>query len=151
MEVDLRAALAGSDRVRSLAGLTVATGLYAGVLGLSFAAELPGVPGLGAVLEPGGVLAGVALAGWWAYRNSGLAVSIALVLGPVLGRLSYHAWATAYGGEPAVVALPLSFQGHGSWELWVPLAALLGALAFAAGVLVRWTSRRVGRLTPAAD
>jgi hypothetical protein len=148
MGADLRASLLGSDWEQSLAGVTVAASLYAVVLALSFVAELPGVPGLGALLEPGGVLAGVALAGWWAYRKGGLVVSVALVLGPVLGRLTYHAWAIAYGGEPAVVALPLSFQGHGSWELWVPFAALLGLLAFGGGVLARWASRRAGGTTP---
>jgi hypothetical protein len=68
MQVDLRAAPFGDDRVRSLEGMTVAAGLYALVMALSFAPDLLPVPGLGAVLEPGGVLAGVALAGWWAYR-----------------------------------------------------------------------------------
>jgi hypothetical protein len=51
MEVDLRAATVGVDRVRSLEGATVATGLYALVLGSSFLGELPAMPGLGAVLE----------------------------------------------------------------------------------------------------
>jgi hypothetical protein len=57
MGVDLRAALLGSDRERSLVGVTVAAGLYAVVLALSFAPVLLPVPGLGAVVEPGGVLA----------------------------------------------------------------------------------------------
>ncbi|PSP97330.1 hypothetical protein BRC89_11555 [Halobacteriales archaeon QS_4_70_19] len=148
MEVDLRAAIVGVDRVRSLEGATVATGLYALVLGGSFLGELPAMPGLGAVLEPGGVLAGVTLAGWWAYRNSGLVVSAALVLGPVLGRLTYYAWLFAYEERGAPVALILSFGGSGSWEFWMPFAVLLGALAFGGGVAVRWgrgvVTRRAG-------
>jgi hypothetical protein len=151
MVVDLRAALVGSDRDRSLAGVTVAAGLYAAVLVFSFAPELLPVPGLGAVVEPGGVLAGVALAGWWGYRNSGLVVGVALVLGPVLARLTYYAWLFAYRRPSSPVALVGSFGGSGSWEFWVPVAALLGLLAFAAGVLVRWAGRWMGRPMPAAD
>jgi len=145
MEVDLRAAAVGADRVRSLEGITVATGLYALVLGSSFLGELPGMPGLGAVLEPGGVLAGVGLAGWWAHRNSGLVVSIALVLGPVLGRLTYYAWLFAYEEGGAPVALILSFGGGGSWRAWIPLAMALGVLAFGCGVAARWGRGVVAR------
>lgn len=143
MQVDLRAAPFGSDRVRSLEGVTVATGLYALVMALSFAPDLLSVSGLGAVLEPGGVLAGVALAGWWAYRNSGLVVSVTLVLGPVLGRLTYYAWMFAYNDSGAPVALILSFGGGGSWEFWVPFAVLLGVLAFGVGVAIRWVQRLI--------
>jgi hypothetical protein len=126
-----------------MAGVTVAAGLYGTVLVLSFAAELDSVPGFGAVIEPGGVLAGILFAGWWAFRNSGLAVSVSLVLGPVLGRLTYYSW--VYAGRRAMpVALPLSFGGHGAWELWVPLAVLLGLLAFGAGVVLRRGTRVVG-------
>lgn len=143
MAVDLRAALLGSDREQSLAGITVAAGLYAVVLAFSVAPELLPLPGLGAVLEPGGVLAGVALAGWWAYRNSGLVVSVVLVLGPVLGRLTYYAWLFAYHRPSSPVALIGSFGGGGSWEFWGPFAVLLGVLAFGGGVLVRWGRRVV--------
>lgn len=147
MGVDLRAALLGRDREQSLAGVTVAASLYALTMALSFAPELLPVPGVGAVLEPGGVLAGVALAGWWSYRNSGLAVSVVLVLGPVLGRLTYYAWTFAYDEPGAPVALVLSFGGHGSWEFWVPFALLLGFLAFGAGVATRWGRRVATRRT----
>lgn len=150
MGVDLRAAAFGSDWERSLMGVTVAASLYGVVLALSFAPEFLPVPGLGAILEPGGVLAGVALAGWWAYRNSGLVVSVVLVLGPVLGRLTYYAWVIAYGGHFNAPALILSFGGSGSWAFWVPFAVLLGLLAFGGGAMVRWTGRWVGG-TPAAD
>jgi hypothetical protein len=143
MQVDLRVAILGSDRVRSLEGVATAAGLYAIILLGSFVAEVPSVPGLGAILEPGGVLAGVALAGWWAYRNSGFVVSIVLVLGPVLGRLTYYAWRFAYGSRGAPVALIGSFGGTGSWKFWVPLAVLLGAIAFGVGVAARWGRRLV--------
>lgn len=143
MAVDLRAALLGSDREQSLAGVTVAAVLYAVVLAFSVAPELLPLPGLGAVLEPAGGLAGVALAGWWAYRNSGLVVSVVLVLGPVLGRLTYYAWLFAYHRSGSPVALVGSFGGAGSWEFWVPFAVLLGVLAFGGGVLVRWGQRVV--------
>jgi hypothetical protein len=150
MDVDLRGALLGSDREQSLAGVTVAAGLYAAVLALSFAPGLLPVPGLGAVVEPGCVLASIALAGWWAYRNSGLVVSVALVLGPVLGRLTYYAWLFAYHRPSSPVALIGSFGGAGSWGFWVPFAVLLGVLAFGGGVLVRWGRQAVDRRSRSA-
>jgi hypothetical protein len=134
MEVDLGAALVGSDRDRSLQGLLVALGLSAVVLVLSV---LP--LAAGAFVEPGLVVVGVGLSGWWAYDNSGLVVSVGLVLAPVVARLTYYRW--RYLDEPAPVALPLSFGGHGAWEMWVPLAVLLGVVAFEVGVLARWGRR----------
>ncbi|WP_276260956.1 hypothetical protein [Haloglomus litoreum] len=134
MDIDLRAALVGSDRERSLAGVAVAAGLYLLVLTLSM---LP--VSVGAVLEPGLVVVGVGLAGWWAYENSGFAVAVALVLFPVLARLTYYSW--LYAGRALPVALPLSFGGGGAWEMWVPLAVGLGTVAFGLGVLARWGRR----------
>ena len=134
MGVDLRAALVGSDRARSVRGLTAAGGLTLSVLAASV---LPA--SVGAVLEPGLVVVGFGLACWWAYRNSGLAVSVAFVLGPVLARLAY--WVAYYSwlrtGRAQPVALPLSFGGRGAWTLWIPLAVLLGVVAFGVGVLLR--------------
>ena len=138
MAVDIRTALFGRDRERSLQGVLVAAGVSALVLVVSF---LP--LAAGAVLEPGLVVAGVGLASWWAYDNSGLAVSVTLILAPVVARLTYYWW--LYLDQPSPVALPLSFGGAGAWEMWVPLALLLGVIAFGAGVTLRWGRRFVAR------
>lgn len=130
MEIDFRIALFGNDRERSLQGIFVAAGVSALVLIISF---LP--LAAGAVVEPGLVIIGFGLASWWAYDNSGLAVSVALVLTPVGARLTYYWW--QYLGRPSPVALPLSFGGIGAWKMWVPLALLLGTIAFGAGVIFR--------------
>lgn len=140
MEINLRVAVEGRDRSYSLAGVAVAAGFAIFVLLLSFSPLSVGI-----YHELLLVLVGVGLAVWWAYRNSGLGVSITLVLGPVLARLTY--WEVYYsvlhprGGEP--IALPLSFGGHGAWEMWIPLSMLLSVLAFEAGVLSRWGVRLV--------
>lgn len=131
MEIDLRTALLGSDQKQSLQGVLVAAGVSAFVLVISF---LP--LAAGALVEPGLVIAGFGLASWWAYDNSGLVVSVTLILAPVVARLTYYWW--LYLDQPSPVALPLSFSGTGAWEMWVPLALLLGAIAFAAGVILRW-------------
>lgn len=130
METDLRAALIGSDRERSLQGVLVAAGVSAVVLVVSF---LP--LSAGAIVEPGLVVVGVGLAGWWAYDNSGLAVSVALVLGPVGARVAYYEW--LYLDQPSPVGLPLSFAWSGAWKMWVPLALVFGIVAFAVGVALR--------------
>jgi hypothetical protein len=130
METDLRAAILGTDLNRSLQGVLVGVGLSVLVLVVSF---LP--LAAGAVVEPGLVIVGFGLASWWAYDNSGLAVSVILVSGPVIARLTYFWW--LYLGDPAPVSLPLSFAGHGAWEMWLPVALLLGSIAFTTGVVVR--------------
>lgn len=134
MEVDLRAALLGTSRGRSVQGIVVAAGLAALVLAVSF---LPFA--VDTVLDLGLVIGGFGLASWWAYVNDGLAVSVALVLGPVGARLTYYSW--IYLDRPAPVALPLSFGGHGAWEMWIPLAVVLGVIAFVVGVTYRWGRR----------
>lgn len=68
----------------------------------------------GAVVEPGLVVVGFGLASWWAYDNSGIAVSVILVLAPVVARLTYFWW--LYPGQPPV-SLPLSFVGHAAREM----------------------------------
>ena len=133
MNIDLRTLLIGRNTHHSLTGVVVASGLFGAVLLTSF---LP--VSVGWVLEPGLVVTGFGLAGWWAYRNSGLAVSVTLVLFPVLGRLSYYSW--LYAGRPSPVALPLSFSGIGAWEMWVPVAIFLGSAAFGVGSLLRWVN-----------
>ncbi|MDS0243184.1 MULTISPECIES: hypothetical protein [Haloferacaceae] len=138
MEIDLRTALVGSDRKRSLEGVLVAAGVSALVLVISL---LPLTAG--AIVEPGLVIIGFGLASWWAYDNSGLAVSMTLMLAPVVARLTYYWW--LYLDQPSPVALPLSFGGVGAWEMWVPLALLLGVIAFGAGVILRWGHRFVAR------
>jgi len=131
MEVNLRIALFGSDQERSVQGVLMAAGVSALVLGISF---LP--VAAGAIVEPGLVIVGFGLASWWAYDNSGLAISALLVLASVAARLTYYWWLSL--GQPSPVALPLSFDGIGAWEMWVPLALLLGVTAFGAGVILRW-------------
>jgi len=138
MEIDLRTALVGSDRERSLQGVLVAAGVSALILVISF---LPLTAG--GIVEPGLVIVGFGLASWWAYDNSGLAVSVTLILAPVVARLTYYWW--LYLDQPSPVALPLSFGGVGAWEMWVPLALLLGVIAFGAGVILRWGRRFVAR------
>jgi hypothetical protein len=90
---------------------------------------------VGTVGELALVVVGFGLAGWWAYDNSGLAVSLTLVAAPVLARLTYFWWRSR--GRPAPVALPLSFAGHGAWRMWLPVALSLGIVAFTAGVVAR--------------
>ncbi|WP_276273050.1 hypothetical protein [Haloarcula litorea] len=139
MGTDLRAAALGADLDRSLQGVLVAVGLSLLVLVVSF---LP--VAAGAVVEPGLVIVGFGLASWWAYDNSGLVVSVALVSGPVVARLTYFWWLSL--GRPTPVTLPLSFAGQGAWAMWLPVALSLGVVAFAAGVVVR----RGRRLVPLA-
>lgn len=139
MEIDLQAAILGTDLSRSLQGILVAVGLSILVLAVSF---LP--LAAGAVVEPGLVIIGFGLASWWADDNSGLAVSVTLVSGPVIARLTYFWW--LYLERPAPVSLPLSFAGHGAWEMWLPVALSLGIIAFITGVVVR-RSRRLIPLT----
>jgi hypothetical protein len=130
MEIDLRVALFGSDQNRSLQGVLTAVGVSALVLVISV------VPlAVGTIVEPGLVVLGFLLASWWAYDNSGLAISVIFVLAPVIARLAYHWWLQL--DQPSPVALPLSFSGVGAWKMWVPLALLLGVIAFAAGVILR--------------
>ena len=131
MEIDLRTVLFGSDQEQSLQGVLVAVGVSALVLVISF---LP--LAAGAIVEPGLVIVGFGLASWWAYDNSGLAISILLILAPVTARLTYYWW--LYLGQPPPVTLPLSFGGTGAWGMWIPLAILLGIIAFGAGVILRW-------------
>jgi len=130
MEIDLQAAILGTDLSRSLQGILVAAGFSVLVLVISF---LP--LAAGAVVEPGLVVIGFGLASWWAYDNSGFAVCLSLVSGPVIARLAYFWW--LYLGRPAPVSLPLSFSGHGAWEMWLPVTLLLGVIAFITGVAVR--------------
>ncbi|AKH97621.1 hypothetical protein [Halanaeroarchaeum sulfurireducens] len=130
MEIDVRTALLGSDQDRSLQGVLLAVGVSALILIISF---LP--VAVGAIVEPALVIAGLVLASWWAYDNSGLAISVILVLAPVIARLTYYWW--LYLDQPSPVALPLSFGGAGAWEMWVPLALLLGVIAFGVGVILR--------------
>jgi protein-S-isoprenylcysteine O-methyltransferase Ste14 len=132
------------DRDDPPSGATVAVGLFGLVLGLSVLSRFLPLPGSGAVLEPGAVLVGVVLAGWWAYRGGTLVESVALVLGPVLGRLTYFAGLYTFTDHPRYVALPLSFEGTGAWQWWLPAAVLLGVLAFAGGALARRGRRRIG-------
>lgn len=139
METNLQAAILGSNLNRSLQGVLVAAGLSVLVLVVSL---LP--VAAGAVVEAGLVFVGFGLASWWAYDNSGFAVSVILVSGPVIARLTYFWW--LYLGRPAPVSLPLSFAGHGAWVMWLPLALLLGSIAFTTGVVVR-RSRRLGPQT----
>jgi hypothetical protein len=136
MEIDLRTAVLGSDTSRSLQGIFVAVGLSVLVLVVSFLSLAAG-----AVVEPGLVIAGFGLASWWAYNNSGLAVSVTIVAGPVIARLTYFWW--LYLGRAAPVSLPLSFAGHGAWQMWLPVALSLGIIAFATGVVVRRSRRLV--------
>jgi hypothetical protein len=138
MEVDFRAAVFGTDSTRSLQGGFVAAALAVLVLVVSF---LP--LAVGTVGELGLVAVGVGLAGWWAYDNSGLAVSLALVAAPVGARLAYFWWRSR--GRPAPVALPLSFTGHGAWQMWLPVALSLGVVAFVAGVVIRRGQGLIGR------
>lgn len=130
MEIDLRTAIFGRDHHRSVQGVLMAAVVSALVLGISF---LP--VAAGALVEPGLVILGFLLASWWAYDNSGLAISVTLMLAPVTARLAYH-WGV-HLDQPAPVALPLSFSGVGAWEMWVPLALLLGAIAFGTGLILR--------------
>jgi len=139
MDVDVTTVTLGSDRRRARQGVAVGGVLALAVLSVSFAPVAAGW-----VLEPGLVIVGFGTAAWWAYDNSGLAVSVALVLAPVLARLAYYWW--RYLDEPAPVALPLTFGGRGAWQGWVPLAVLLGVVAFAVGGGVR---RLVGVLEQA--
>ena len=135
MEIDIRTALVGTDRERSLQGVLVAAGVSSLVLVISF---LP--LAAGAIVEPGLVILGFLLASWWGYDNSGLAISVTLMLAPVIARLAYYWW--LHLDQPSPIALPLSFSGVGAWDLWVPLALLLGVIAFGTGVVLRrgWQS-----------
>jgi hypothetical protein len=139
MEIDRRTAILGTDLNRSLQGVLVAVGLSVLVLVVSF---LP--LAAGAVVEPGLVVVGFGLASWWAYDNSGLAVSVTLVSGPVIARLTYFWW--FYLGRPAPVSLPLSFAGHGAWEMWLPVALSLSLIAFITGVVVRRSRHLIPRI-----
>jgi hypothetical protein len=130
MEIDLRTAFVGSDRHRSVQGVLVAVVVSALILVVSFSPLAAG-----AIVEPGLVLLGFLLASWWAYDNSGLAISVTLMLAPVVARLAYYWW--LHVDQPAPVALPLSFSGLGAWEMWVPLALVLGVIAFGTGVILR--------------
>jgi len=130
VRIDLRPAVFGRDRHRSAQGVLVAVGVSALTLVVSF---LP--VAAGAIVEPGLVVLGFLLAGWWAYDNSGLAISVTLVVAPVVARLASHWW--VYLDQPSPVALPLSFGGAGAWQMWVPLALLLGGTAFGTGVVLR--------------
>jgi hypothetical protein len=132
MEGTVTTVALGRDRRRSRQGVAVAGGLSLAVLVVSFAPVAAGW-----ILEPGLVIVGVGTAAWWAYDNGGLAVSVVLVMAPVLARLAYYWW--RYLDEPAPVALPVTFAGRGAWKLWVPLALLLGIVAFAVG----WGLRRL--------
>lgn len=140
MEIDLAVALIGRDKTRSFEGLAVAGGAAVLTLLISL---LPVSVGILQELGVVGVLVGVA--GWWAYWNSGLLVSVSHILGPVVARLAY--WDVYYTvlqegrGEP--VGMAFSFGGHGAWAFWIPVAMLLGFLAFGTGVLTRWTHRVV--------
>jgi len=130
MGIDPRTALFGSDQERSLQGVLIAVGVSALVLVISF---LP--LAAGAVVEPGLVIVGFVLASWWGYNNSGLAISVLIMIAPVIARLTYYWW--LYLDQPTPVALPLSFGGAGAWEMWIPSALLLGVIAFGAGVILR--------------
>ncbi|WP_141212529.1 hypothetical protein [Halorubrum sp. Hd13] len=130
MEVALRTALLGSDQKRSLQGVLTAAGVSVLVLIIPFLPLAGGV-----IVEPGFVIVGFGLASWWAYDNSGLAISVLLILAPVIARLTYYWW--LYRNQPSPVALPLSFDGVGAWKMWIPLGLLLGILAFGVGVIVR--------------
>lgn len=140
METDLQAVVLGNDLNRSLQGILCAAGLSVLVLLASF---LP--IAAGAIIEPGLVIVGFGLASWWAYDNDGFVVCLALVSGPVIARLTYFWW--LYLGRPAPVALPLSFSGHGAWEMWLPVGLALGTVAFAVGVAVRRTRRLIPLLS----
>lgn len=87
------------------------------------------------------IVAGVILAGVSAYRNSGLLVSWLMVLGPVSAPILYTQVLIA-SGSPVPVALPLSLVGAGVAGFWIPTAVVLGSLAFALGIALRWAADR---------
>lgn len=72
-----------------------------------------------------------------AYHHSGLIVSWLLVLGPVCGPLAFYQWLMRRDGT-APVGLIGSFYGYGAPGFYVPLAFVLGTLAFGFGIFVQW-------------
>jgi hypothetical protein len=70
----------------------------------------------GAIVEPGLVISGVGLSSWWANDNSELAISVILMLAPVIARLTHYWWLSL--DQPSPVALPLSFGGVGVSLRW---------------------------------
>lgn len=137
-DIDVRAALLGRDSAAARRTLAAAVGL----LVLSGAATLL-VRTVDYPLDgrTNFVLVAIAglFAGWSAYRNSGLLVSVALVLAVVGGVLGSD---VLVGGADRVapVALPLSFRGRGAAEFWLPAACFVGTVAFGVGVAVRWVA-----------
>jgi hypothetical protein len=130
MALDLPSPLFGRELERSGRAILLAVGVSTLVLASSFLSL-----GSSALIEPALVIVGFAMASWSAYHNSGLVISEILMLSPVIARLSYFSWLSA--NQPSPVALPLSFRGSGAWEMWIPVALVLGLVGFGVGVLLR--------------
>lgn len=139
-EISLRNHIVGIDPELTKKGVLGSIGLFALSIALVGSHELFSVPD-----NVGGlyliILGGVVLASVFAYRNSGLLISWLLVFGPVSAPILYTRVLIA-SGTPVPVALPLSLVGVGVAGFWIPTAVLLGALAFAVGVGLRWVIER---------
>ena len=119
----------------------MAAGLLCVTAAVAFVSELVSLPA-GTLSLYGFVLLGAALAAITAYRNSGLLICCLLTLAPAVGPLAvYRGFRYVRGSGP--VALPGSFRGIGAAAFWIPVALLLGAVAFSAGAAARWMARAV--------
>lgn len=83
------------------------------------------------------IIAGVVLAGVWAYWNSGLLICWLLVLAPVSVPLLYTEYLIV-SGTPVPIALPLTLVGARAAGFWIPSTAVLALFAFSLGVAFRW-------------
>jgi len=138
----VRDSVLGGDQGARRRALLVAAALTGFTASVALVSELASLPA-GKLSLYGFPLVGAVLAGASAYRNSGLLVCWLLALAPVVGPLVVYR-AFMFVRESVAVALPLSFYGVGAGGVWLPVALLLGTLAFCAGVAARWAvgSRR---------
>lgn len=140
-EVNLRKGVLGSDWDSSVRLLRIAIGMFSLLLLVDFVSNADS-----SWASPGIYLFFVCwtvsfvVAGYSAYKNSGILTSWVIVLSPVLARQIYFTGREMQAREVSTSVGPGTFGLH-HWPFWISTSLFLGTLCFGIGVALRWGMR----------